>query len=240
MHYSFSSTIAGREIVLDDFESHHLVSVRRGREGEKVRVLDGRGTVAECRIAKPDQRRCLLAVESLRVIQRDQPPLWLIQAVPLGKAMETIVQKAAELGAARVTPLLSERSEMRLDSERASKKCAKWLQEAVEAVKQCGTPFIPAIDEPMSLAALLSQPLPRARLCCSLEPDARSFSQVIAEVDCSEGLAIAIGPEGDFSASEYGLLRANAFQPASLRPLVLRSDTAAIASLAVASELLRA
>lgn len=240
MLFSFHDGNLSGEVILEPGESHHLTSVRRAREGETVTVLNGKGILAVCKIVRTDPRKTVLKVESTDKRDLGIPPLQLAQALPLGKTMETIIQKAAELGTARIVPLCTERSELRMDADRAARKMDKWKLTAIEAVKQCGNPFLPEIDGPVSLRQFLtSETLPTARLVCSLEDDAHPLTDIIPDLDTSGGLVIAIGPEGDFSPTEYETLRKNAFQPVALGPLVLRADTAAITALALASDALR-
>jgi 16S rRNA (uracil1498-N3)-methyltransferase len=235
MLYSyFDGDLSGR-IILSPDESHHLVAVRRAEAGETFTALDGRGGAGLCRLVLADRKRAEAEVVSVNHFSRPTAPLWLAQAIPLGGAMENIIQKATELGAARVTPLVTDRSEMRIGGERLVKKLEKWRQVAIEAVKQCGNPFIPEIDMPSTIDALPKLPVPRARAVCSLERDAQSFTKYLNSTDVNDGMMIVVGPEGDFTDAEYLRLREDGFAPVTLGPLVLRSDTAAIAALAVAS-----
>jgi len=239
MLYSFFEGEFVGTIVLSLVESHHLVAVRRVAQGESFTILDGRGGKALCRLVRADRKHAAAEIMSVERFSRPNAPLWLAQAIPLGGAMENIVQKATELGTERITPILAERSEMRLDDERTAKKLEKWRQIAVEAVKQCGNPFLPHIDAPLTIDGLLKQKLPPARAACSLEKDALSFTQILNHAEKAYGMIVAIGPEGDFTDDEYERLRKGGFAPVTLGPLVLRSDTAAIAALAIASERLR-
>ncbi len=238
----FQTDFVEGEQILDREESHHLVAVRRARAGEALTLLDGRGRLGRGTLLAADPRRALLRVEHIEVRRRDTPPLWLAQALPLGKTMDVIVQKSAELGVARIVPLLTRHSEVRLDDERAGRKADKWLQVAIEAVKQCGNPFLPEIDPPRRLDEFLGAgaALPPLRLVCSLENGSSGLSQSVRQHDTHGGAVIAIGPEGDFSADEYASMRAHGFLPVTLGPLVLRADTAAIAALANAGEAQRA
>lgn len=221
-------------------ESHHLALVRRARLGQRVGLLNGRGGRALAVLEQASPKLCRLRVESCDVCERPFAPLWLAQALPLGKTMDSIVQKATELGAARILPISSERSEMRLDEERGSKKRQKWLSGAVEAVKQCGNPFLPLIDEPLLLSELLALELPPLRLVCSLREGARPLLACLPrDAAPSSGVVLAIGPEGDFSDREYDLFEQAGFLPVSLGSLVLRSDTAATAALSIVSAALR-
>src|SRR5436190_10657151 len=125
------------ELKLTDREAHHALNVLRVRRGERVVVVDGAGVEYLCEVREPGRDAL-----NLVVLQRDVTPplpyrLTLLQAIPKGKIIETIIQKAAELGAARIVPLLSERVVAQLDEESAESKAEKWRQTAVEAIKQC-------------------------------------------------------------------------------------------------------
>ena len=239
MLYSFHSGNFSDSLTLSEEESHHLVSVRRARNGEAVIVLDGRGRSGRGAVVRADPKRAVVEIRSVETLERDTPPIFLAQAMPLGKTMDTIVQKAAELGAAGVVPLITERSELRLDGERTEKKLARWRAAAVEAVKQCGNPFLPEISEPVTLAAFAAGKLPSTRLVCSLEGRPQSLTDALSRRGAFGGVVLAIGPEGDFSPAEYAALRQAGFSSVTLGPLVLRSETAALASLAIVSEILR-
>jgi 16S rRNA (uracil1498-N3)-methyltransferase len=239
MLYSFFDGNFSDLVRLSPRESHHLISVRRGKSGETVTVLNGRGGIAKGRIESANPQSATIFVVEQRDVARLGAPLWLAQAMPLGKTMDAIVQKAAELGTVRITPLITERSELRLDPERTARKLEKWNQEAIEAVKQCGNPFLPHIDAPATIGELIKSGISETRMVCSLEDGAKPFLRTILETDTKSGIVIAIGPEGDFSTAEYEIMRANRFIPISLGPLVLRSDTAATAALAIAAEATR-
>jgi len=239
MLYSFHTGILPGKNILSTEEGHHLVVVRRARVGEVVTLLDGAGRSATGVLSRADAKAATVEVGEVSTARRSGAPRFLAQAMPLGRTMDVIVQKAAELGAAQVIPLVTARSELRLDAERTQRKVAKWKAEAVEAVKQCGNPFLPEIRLPVDIGGLASSPLPQVRLVCSLEGSPVSLTEALSRADAHAGVVIAIGPEGDFTPGEYSLLRESGFVPVTLGPLVLRSDTAAIAALAVAGEILR-
>lgn len=239
MLYSFFEGIFSETIQLSERESHHLISVRRGKVGESVTVLNGKGGVASGVIDLADSRKACIRVQGITEVLRQGASLWLAQAMPLGKTMDTIIQKAAELGAVRIIPLITERSELRLDAERSAKKLEKWKQEAIEAVKQCGNPFLPEVTNPLTLEELCQQQLPNLRMVCSLEDNPQPYLKTLFEADTTAGVVVAIGPEGDFTPLEYRRLRENGFLPVTLGPLVLRSDTAATTALAIAAEATR-
>lgn len=148
--------------------------------------------------------------------------------------METIVEKATELGVSRVVPLLTERVVSQLDSERGDSKQAKWHATAIESIKQCGSPWLPHIEAPTKLhdALKASEPFDIA-LVASLrggEPVRHWMEKLSNQPRTS---CVWIGPEGDFTDAELDAIESRGAKPITLGPLVLRADTAAIASLAI-------
>ena len=163
------------------------------------------------------------------------------QAIPKGKNMELIVEKATELGAAGIIPLLSERTVVSLKPDEATKKQEKWQRTAIGACKQCGQNWLPEVALPQSISAFLTHP-PKADFLAiaSLEADTKSIKDAIAEAAEKQGslptsAIVLIGPEGDFSLSETTQALAAGFRPLTLGPIVLRTETAAIYTLSVLS-----
>ena len=230
---------AATELTLAEAESHHLVTVHRARAGDPVTAFDGRGREWTCTVAKPDRRGALLRVTATRLAPSLPCALTLAQAIPKGGAMEDIVRQATELGAAAVLPVLTARTEVHLEGERAGRKGEKWLQTAIEAAKQCGNPFVPAVPAPVPLAALLAAP-PAAelRLIASLHPGARPLRAALAEFRATHGrpprsALWLVGPEGDFTPAEMAAATDAGFAPVTLGPLVLRCVTAATCALGI-------
>ena len=145
----------GTSLTLEDGEAHHALHVVRVRPGENVEVLDGRGHVFHAEVKSLVKR----SVELLVKRQEFKPPLpfqaTLIQAIPKGKAFENIVQKATELGVARIIPVLTERVVVNLEDGSVETKMEKWRQVAIEAIKQCGSPYLPEFEVPIRLLNLL-------------------------------------------------------------------------------------
>ena len=241
MHRFFVEPAQTREavITLSEREGHHASHVVRAREGERVVGLDGQGSELLCQvesIRKSEVR--------LKVYQRNSIPplpfeLILVQAIPKGKMMDTIVQKATELGAHRIVPILSERTVPQLDSESSESKVEKWRWVAIDAIKQCGSAWLPKIDLPLKPQEFLAQG-DGFDLCliAALQPGAKHpreyFSDFLGEKKRSpKNISVWVGPEGDFTPAEMNLVRSAGALPITLGPLVLRSDTAAIYSLAV-------
>ena len=230
------------EIALPAAETHHLVNVNRARPGDPVVAFDGLGRDWQCQLSRVEGKKHAL-LQVLSSATRPPLPCALIlgQGLPKGGTMDDIVRQATELGAARIAPLATQRSELRLDADRADKKTDKWRLAAIEAAKQCGNPFLPAIEPVRPLAAFLADPLVAAcelRLVASLHPGARPLRAVLAafrsshEGRASNSVAWLIGPEGDLSPEEIASALSAGWTPVSLGPLVLRCDTAAAYALA--------
>jgi len=233
-------------IALTGAEAHHALSVLRLGPGERVVVLDGAGHELLCDVRDTAGGRLELTVRQRNPLTLLPCRLTLIQAMTKPKSMEIIVQKATELGATRLVPVLSERSVAQLDGEAAGRKTEKWRAIAIEAIKQCGSPWLPAIDEPVKPGVFLARGEGfDLTLLASLQPGAMHPREVLQAYQAEHGrpprqLAVWVGPEGDFTPAELGAIRGSGAQPVTLGPLVLRSETAAIYCLSFLSYELQA
>jgi 16S rRNA (uracil1498-N3)-methyltransferase len=224
---------------LSEREAHHALNVLRLKEGERVVALNGEGAELCCTVEKVGKRGV-----TLRVYQRGAIPplpyqLTLIQAVPKGKAMEIIVQKAAELGAWKVLPILSERTVAHVDEERSESKVEKWRWIAIDAIKQCGSAWLPKFSEPLKPSQHLALgERAELTLIASLQPGAkhpRTYLKGFLDEKNRKpkSIAVWVGPEGDFTPAEVNAVVGAGALPITLGPLVLRSETAAIYCMAV-------
>lgn len=225
-------TLAGRE-------AHHALRVLRVRRGDRITILDGAGTDFACEVESFDRDKVHLAI----VEQRKAAPLpcqiTLLQALPKAKLIESIIQKATELGVARVVPLLTERVVSDLDEKHAGRKAEKWQQVAIEAVKQCGMPWLPRVEAPVSPADFLARKesfeLP---LLASLHPGAQHPRVYFRNFEAQHGrrpnsACVWVGPEGDFTPQEIETITAAGALPITLGNLVLRVETAATYCLSI-------
>jgi len=131
-------------------EARHATQVLRLTAGDQLTVLDGAGSIMDCVVEAATKRILRVAVNKREHRPPLPCPITLVQAVPKGPAFETIVQKATELGAARIIPLLSERVVVQISERDAAAKVEKWNQIAIESIKQCGSPWLPVIEPPVS------------------------------------------------------------------------------------------
>ena len=220
-------------------ESHQCLDVLRLKVGDRVVVFNGAGVEATAEIFAIGRDR----VEMRHLQHAKSQPLackiTLAQAIPKGKNMELIVQKATELGVAAIVPLLSDRTVVQVDDGDSAKKQQKWQAVAVEAAKQCGQNWLPTVEKPQSPKEFFhTNPRFDLLLIASLQPDARHLKQVLKETKEMLGKPVSsalvlIGPEGDFTPAEISLAKGHGCLPITLGPIVLRTETAAIYSLSV-------
>ena len=217
---------AGAELALDHGQSHYLASVMRQGVGDEVALFNGRDGEWRATITVVTKRAVGLRAEALARPQARGPDLDLIVALVKRSRLETIVEKAAELGARRVRPVVTERT----NADRA--RVERLTAIATEAAEQTGRLDAPEVAEPMKLAAVLKAWDPDRRLLfCDEAGDARPVLDAL-EGQTAGPWAILIGPEGGFSPKERETLRALPYAtPASLGPRILRADTAAISAL---------
>jgi 16S rRNA (uracil1498-N3)-methyltransferase len=227
-------------LLLTDPEAHHCRNVLRLAPGDKVVLFDGRGRelTAEITSSSPG-----LVLRKLHEAQT--PPLrcqiTLAQAIPKGKNMDLIVQKAVEIGAAEIAPILSDRTVVRLDEESAASKQAKWQIVAIEAAKQCGQNWLPRVHVAQTMAQFFQQSRRfDLQLIGSLQSDAVHLKKILGEYFAEHGdrptnVLMLVGPEGDFTPAELSLARSHGCCPITLGPIVLRVETASIYCLSVLS-----
>ena len=223
-------------LVLDPGESHHAIDVLRMKKGDRATVFNGQGNEATVEIIEAKTERV-----SFRLLQQSKSAplacaITLGQAVPKGKNMDLIVEKAVELGAAAIAPLLSERTIVKAEADEAVRKRDKWQRVAIEAAKQCGQNWLPQVAKPVTpkeyFAAGERFDL---MLIASLQPGALPVKKVLAEHGPGrpQRVLILVGPEGDFTPAEIALAKSHGCRPITLGPIILRTETAAIYCLSV-------
>ena len=223
-------------LALDDGETHHALGVLRMQEGERATVFNGQGAEATVELAGVEKGRVILKKIGAGKSAPLACEIVLGQAIPKGKNMELIVEKAVELGAAAIVPLMSERTIVRVGAGEALAKREKWQRVAVEAAKQCGQNWLPRVHPPQTPKDFfLSGEKFDLMLIASLQPDSRPIKEVLAELGGKQPrrVLILVGPEGDFTPAEVGLAKSHGCRPVTLGPIILRTETAAIYCLSV-------
>jgi 16S rRNA (uracil1498-N3)-methyltransferase len=200
--------------------------------GDAITVFDGAGRSAKAAIRKVGKHEVTLELAEPLHHPRLQPAIVLAQGIPKGKTMEWIVEKAVELGVARIVPLVTRFTVVKYDADEARKKAEKWQKVALEACKQCGQNWLPIVEPPVDGRSFILQQGAGGKIIASLAEGARPLRQVLQELPAQDQLTVMIGPEGDFSLEETQLACQTGYQPATLGDLVLRSETAALFTLA--------
>ncbi|MDB5445062.1 MAG: hypothetical protein JWQ97_379 [Phenylobacterium sp.] len=216
----------GAALALDEGQSRYLAAVMRLSPGDELAVFNGRDGEWRAQVASVGKRAVTLAAQAQVRAQASGPDLDLVVALVKRARLETIVEKAAELGAARVRPVITERTNA--DHTRIERLQAI----AVEASEQTGRLDVPEVWQPVKLETLIAGwEEGRRLLFCDEAGDAQPVLQALKDQPAGPW-SILIGPEGGFSPKERERLRSLSFAtPASLGPRILRADTAAISAL---------
>lgn len=216
---------------LPETQAHYIGRVLRMAPGASVQLFDGSGQEYQGELIEVGKKQVRVELrQQLAGLPESHLRIHLGQGLSRGERMDWAIQKAVELGVKEITPIISERCEVRLKDERADKRLAHWRQIAISACEQCGRSVIPVIHPPTSLAQWIAV---EAELKLVLHPVAEPLS----DHQRPETLAFLIGPEGGLSDAEVEQAHSAGFQPARLGPRVLRTETAPVVALSVAQQL---
>jgi len=240
--YLEGALIPGTTVELAREAGAHLAKVLRAHSGDELVLFNGDGREFTGTIDAVRGSRVAVSIGAARGIDRESPcRLTLVQCVPRGERMDFIVQKATELGVARIVPVLSQRSVVRLDSSQAASKQAHWRAVAVSACEQCGRNRLPGIEAAQPLLNYLGAlSSPGAAPGVADAAAGRSLRLVMEPHGGAPGddlgaavraAEIAIGPEGGFAPEELEAFQLSAFSRVGLGPRILRAETAAIAAI---------
>lgn len=227
-------------ITLTPEEGRHLAESMRARAGDRVAVFDGQGRVGEAEVlTSGGGRRGVVTLRrfSEQQVERPAVAMTLMQAIPKGRRMDEIVDRATELGVVRILPVITDRTIVR-DSgdERMDVKVERWRRVVLSAAKQCGVAWLPEVAPPLSYPESLSRlEQDELLLIGSLEANASPFRMAMAQLRSlrPKRVSLLIGPEGDFTAAEISAAVATGAIPVGFGKRVLRSDMAATYGLAV-------
>jgi 16S rRNA (uracil1498-N3)-methyltransferase len=221
--------VPGQRLTLPEDAAAHLVRVLRLQAGDECVLFNGDGHDYAARITAATKRGVDAEVLSARAVDNESPlRITLLQGIARGEKMDWILQKATELGIAAVVPVHSERSEVKLEGDRAGKRVAHWRSVLESACEQCGRARVPALAAPQALREATAElpAVPRYLL----DPEA---GQAIATLSSlPEGCVLAVGPEGGWSPRDREVLRVAGFTGLRLGPRILRTETAGIAAIA--------
>jgi 16S rRNA (uracil1498-N3)-methyltransferase len=235
--YVDTALIPGSLVDLPPDTASHLARVLRARSGNELILFNGDGREFNGAIESVRGSRVSASVGESRPVDRESPlAITLVQCVPRGDRMDFIVQKATELGVARIVSVLSQRSVVRLDKAQSESKAVHWRAVAVSACEQCGRNRLPIIEAAQPLLNYLGESSPGTGPRLVFEPESApqgpttaltpggTADRAIADAE------IAIGPEGGFASDELEAFRVAGFSQVGLGPRILRAETAAIAA----------
>ncbi len=223
--YQKSILTVGASCLLDKRASQHLLKVLRMRAGEHVIVFNGEGGeyVAELVNVAAGSAQLRL-VEFVDISREPAISVHLGQCLSRGERMDYAIQKAVEVGVAKITPLFSERSNVKLATERIEKRLQHWQQVIISACEQSGRTILPVLNQPMALREWVNH-CEGVRFICDFKPDQEGDTKVF------ESANVLIGPEGGFDENEIQLAYESGFLPLNLGKLTLRTETAPVVAI---------
>ncbi|MBV2208836.1 MAG: 16S rRNA (uracil(1498)-N(3))-methyltransferase [Thermomonas sp.] len=218
----------GSVATLPDDVAAHLLRVLRLQIGDRCVLFNGDGYDYSARITKIGKHSAEVEIESGRLLENESPlHITLLQGIARGEKMDWILQKSTELGVTRFLPVFSERSEVKLDAQRAEKRLAHWREVVISACEQSGRARVPEVVAPQPLANAAAR---IDGLGFVLDPEA-TLSLQRAQLATTSGCTLAIGPEGGWSERDLDKLHAAGFTGLRLGPRILRTETAGIAAI---------
>jgi len=222
---------ANAEIVLPAQSGEHLTRVLRLEAGAPITIFNGQGGEYSAVLGARSGKKVLARLGRHDDVERESPlTITLLQGVARGERMDLIVQKATELGVARIVPVLAERSVVKVDAKQRERKLEHWQSIAISACEQCGRNRVPEVSTPAALGDAIAA-LPAGSLRCLLAADAGE-SLASAARGAHSGVVLLIGPEGGLADNERRFAGANGFAAYRLGPRILRTETAGLAALA--------
>jgi 16S rRNA (uracil1498-N3)-methyltransferase len=222
----------GHTLTLPAPAAAHALRVLRLKSGDAVTLFNGDGHDYPARLVAASIRDVRAEVTSRAPTARESPlQITLIQALARGEKMDWIVQKATELGVARIVPVTTERSEVKLDAARGGKRLEHWRAVAIAACEQCSRNVIPAIEAPVELSTwLMTTGAMEPGSRWTLHPDGATCARDLQAMPGE--LLLAVGPEGGFGENDLDALHGAGFRGLSLGPRILRTETAGVVAIA--------
>ncbi|TDK21695.1 16S rRNA (uracil(1498)-N(3))-methyltransferase [Luteimonas aestuarii] len=221
----------GARVTLPEAAAGHLVRVLRLREGDPCVLFNGDGHDYDARLVEAGKRGVVAEIGTSRAVDNESPlRIVLLQGIARGEKMDLILQKATELGVARIVPVDAERTEVRLEGERLRKRVAHWHSVVASACEQCGRARLPGVDDPVAITNVATNAAD-ASLRLTLDPLGTHRLPALS-ISAPATIAVAIGPEGGWSPRDRAALEAAGFEGLRLGPRILRTETAGLSAIA--------
>lgn len=221
--------VEGATLALPEGPARHITRVLRMLPGAPLVIFDGNGQEAGVRLAEASRKQVTVSVEAVWPGQGESPlMIHLGQAVSKGDRMDYAIQKAAELGVTDITPLYTQRTDVRLKGDREVRKLAHWQAVAASASEQCGRAVVPNVYPPQVLGEWLDQRGESLRLMLHL-----ATGNPFQRTEAPSSVAVLIGPEGGLSDEDVKAAQEARFTPLTLGPRILRTETAPVVALSL-------
>lgn len=228
-HYIKGIPLNEESFTLDRDTSHYLVNVLRAKAKQQLKIFDGRGNEYLAEISLLDKKQThLQLLKKLPANGESKLSLSLGIGLSKGDRMDWVIQKSTELGAQKITPLFTERTELKIKPERLEKKILHWQKIIISACEQCQRSTLPILDTPQPISQWIENQ--NAELKYVLHHRSEEKLQAGKTV---RSIALLIGPEGGLSEEEIHHSEKMQFKPLSLGPRILRTETAPLAALAI-------
>lgn len=227
--YINQALAAGQELTLPADQAHYVSKVLRLKPGRPLLVFNGEGGEYEAQLIAVERRSAVIAVERFVEVDRESPlKMELAIGISRGERMDWVVQKATELGVSTITPLFTERTEVKLDSKRQESRLKHWEQIIISACEQSQRTRLPTIGEPLGFHDFLESCSAQHKLI--LHPSAENSS---LQTEAATSVCVLVGPEGGFSEGEVRSSISAGFKAWQLGPRILRTETAPVAALSI-------
>lgn len=221
---------AGQSLVLPPEATHHLVTVLRAAPGQPLVLFNGSGIEASACLVSADRKGARADITAVTPVSLESPlTIHLAIGISRGDRMDTVLQKSTELGVTRLTPLLCERTEVKLGSDRLPRKMAQWEKIISGACEQSGRTVLPVLHPPASLADCLAADRSDRRFVLHH----RSAAPLPDNAGVPRSVLLVVGPEGGLAPAEIALAEQAGCESLRLGPRVLRTETAPLAALSV-------
>ena len=220
--------IKEENIIISGADAHHIARSLRMAEGDEVTLCDGEGMEYQCILSRIRDEECIAEIrESCPSVSESPTEINLFMAYPKGDKLETVIQKAVELGAHRIVPFESSRCIKRPKAEKAEKQTARLQRIAEEAAKQCGRARIPSVTQPMSFKEMINEAsLSELSLLCYENEGGKSIKDALTGRAMPKSISVIVGSEGGFSPEEVNMATESGCVSVTLGRRILRCETA--------------
>ena len=224
---------ANSTVELTDDAAHHAQNVLRMKQGDTLTIFNGEGGEYDAVIESVSKKAVSVQLNAYRAIDRESPlRTHLAIGISKGERFEHVLQKATELGISEITPIVSERTEVRLSHERQDKVLQRWQKIIINTCEQSYRNRLPQLNSPVEFSTLLGKEGSERKIILH-PPQDNSQQTMLDKNNKPKSVCLLVGPEGGFSDSEVALATRHHFTPLALGPRILRTETAPLAALSL-------